>query len=54
MQEFLPQDSARISRDKLRVFVQKSKYSPYVNKGGIRNIMIEIPNISEDEELDKF
>ena len=50
--EFVPQDQVRRSRDRLRQLQQKGSVSTYLNL--FRNIVIGIPNISEDEKLDKF
>lgn len=50
--EFVPQDQVRRNRDKLRTLYQKGSVSAYLNL--FRNIVISIPNITEDEKLDKF
>jgi len=50
--EFVPQDQVRRSRDRLRELQQKGSVSSYLNI--FRNITISIPNMSEDEKLDKF
>lgn len=50
--EFIPLDHVRRSRDKLRKLVQRTSVSAYLNE--FRNLVITIPNINEDEKLDKF
>lgn len=50
--EFVPQDSVRRARDRLRGLVQKTSVSTYLSM--FRNIVIAIPGMSEDEKLDRF
>lgn len=50
--EFIPQDSIRRARDKLRRLVQRTSVSTYLNE--FRNIVLTISSIGEDEKLDKF
>lgn len=50
--EFVPQDSVRRQRDKLRNLVQTKSVSLYLET--FRNLVISIPDISEAEKLDKF
>ena len=50
--EFVPQDSMRRSRDRLRRLVQRASVSSYLNE--FRNLVLNIPNMTEDEKLDKF
>ena len=50
--EFIPQDSVRRARDRLRGLVQKTSVAAYLNL--FRNIVIAIPGMSEGEKLDRF
>lgn len=50
--EFIPQDSVRRARDRLRGLVQKTSVSSYLNI--FRNIVIAIPDMNEGEKLDRF
>ena len=50
--EFIPQDNIRRVRDRLRNLVQKTSVVHYVES--FRNLVIEIPTMSEDEKVDKF
>lgn len=50
--EFIPQDSLRRARDKLRKLEQRTSVSGYLTE--FRNIVLAIPGISEEERLDKF
>lgn len=50
--EFIPQDSIRRARDRLRGLVQRTSVSAYLNQ--FRNIVIAIPGMNEGEKLDRF
>lgn len=50
--EFVPQDSLRRYRDKLRRISQKSSVERYLAE--FRNTVILIPNMTEDEKIDRF
>lgn len=50
--EFIPQDTQRRQRDKLRELVQTKSVSSYLES--FRNIIISISDLSEAEKLDKF
>lgn len=51
-QEFVPQDSTRQARDKLRQLSQKTSVSNYVND--FQNTVIAIPNMTAEEMIDRF
>ena len=50
--EFVPQDSIRRARDKLRKLSQRTSVSSYLTE--FRNTVLAIPRISDDEKLDRF
>jgi len=50
--EFVPQDSERRNRDKLRNLRQTTSVSGYLTT--FRNLVIGIPGMNEDEKLDRF
>lgn len=50
--EFVPQECVQRARDKLRNLRQLGSVSSYLNH--FRNIIIETPGITSDEQLDKF
>lgn len=50
--EFIPADSVRRARDKLRNLHQKYSVAAYLSE--FRNVALSIPGISMDEMLDKF
>lgn len=50
--EFIPQDSVRRSREKLRFLVQRTSVSSYLAQ--FRNLVIGIPGMNDDEKLDRF
>lgn len=50
--EFVPLDSNRRSRDKLRKLVQKTSVSQYLTE--FRNIVLMITDMSEGEKVDRF
>jgi len=50
--EFVPQDSMRRARERLRKLFQKGSVASYINE--FRNIVISIPGMNEEEKLDKF
>jgi Retrotransposon gag protein len=50
--EFIPQDSSRRARDKLRNLYQRRSVGSYVTE--FRNIALTIPGITEEEQLDRF
>ena len=52
IQEFVPFDSVRRSRDKLRRLFQKTSVTSYLTE--FRNVVLTIPDISEGEKLDRF
>jgi hypothetical protein len=47
--EFVPQDSSRRARDRLRKLYQKVSVASYVSE--FRNIVLTIPGIAEEEQL---
>ena len=50
--EFVPQDSERRNRDKLRNLRQTGSVAGYLTT--FRNLVIGIPGMNEDEKLDRF
>ena len=50
--EFIPQDSSRRARDRLRNLYQRRSVGSYVTE--FRNIALTIPGITEEEQLDRF
>lgn len=50
--EFVPMDTLRRYRDKLRELVQHKSVSAYLAE--FRNVSLMIPNMTEDEKVDKF
>ena len=50
--EFVPQDSSRRARDRLRKLYQKKSVASYIAE--FRNIALTIPGITEEEQLDRF
>jgi len=50
--EFVPQDSLRRSRDKIRKLTQRNSVSAYLAE--FRNVSLMIPNMTEDEKVDRF
>jgi Retrotransposon gag protein len=50
--EFVPQDSSRRARDRLRKLYQKRSVASYISE--FRNIALTIPGITEEEQLDRF
>ena len=52
VQEFIPVDSVRRSRDKLRRLVQRYSVSAYLSE--FRNLVLTIPNMHEGEMVDRF
>jgi hypothetical protein len=49
---FRPDNSVRIARDKLATLVQTGSLAEYIND--FLNIKLEIPNMTEEEAVDKF
>ena len=52
MHEFVPLDSSRRSRDKLRRLYQKTSVTSYLSE--FRNVTLTIPDMSEGEKVDRF
>jgi Retrotransposon gag protein len=50
--EFVPQDSSRRARDKLRKLYQVRSVSSYISE--FRNVALTIPGITDEEQLDRF
>jgi Retrotransposon gag protein len=50
--EFVPQESSRRARDRLRKMYQKRLVASYISE--FRNIALTIPGIIEEEQLDRF
>jgi hypothetical protein len=50
--EFVPQDSLRRARDRLRKLYQKRSVASYISE--FRNIALTIPGITEEEQFDRF
>ena len=50
--EFVPQNSERRNRDKLRVLRQTASVAGYLT--AFRNLVIAIPGMNEAEKLDRF
>ena len=50
--EFVPQDSIRRAGDKLRKLSQRTSASSYLTE--VRNTVLAIPGVSDDEKLDRF
>lgn len=51
-QEFVPQDSVRRARDKLRRLHQVRSVAAYLTE--FRNLIIAIPGMAEEEKMDRF
>lgn len=51
-QEFIPHGCIRRSRKKIRALQQRTSVLLFLKE--FRNIIIDIPEIREDEKLDKF
>ena len=50
--EFIPHDSIRRARDKLRKLTERPSVSAYL--AGVRNKVLTVPGITEDEKRDRF
>jgi Retrotransposon gag protein len=50
--EYVPQDSSRRARDRIRKLCQKVSVASYISE--FRNIVITIPGITAEEQLDRF
>jgi len=50
--EFVPSDSMRRARDKLRALTQRTSVSAYLDE--FQNIVIAIPGMTADEMIDRF
>ena len=50
--EFIPSDHVRRARDKLRRLKHTSSISKYLAE--FRNIILTIPDVTDDEKLDRF
>ena len=52
IQEFVPFDGVKRSRDKLRRLVQRTSVSSYLSE--FHNIVLTIPGMNEEEKVDRF
>jgi hypothetical protein len=50
--EFVPKDSSRRARDRLRKIYQARSVSSYISE--FRNVALTIPGITDEEQLDRF